>query len=125
MAPPWQSAPESYRLNQFGLTAKLPFRGLTPGLQNLSLPFGANSRRLPGPVLAVRTLQASGTTPFRVAIRASRATNRLRATLVDVQLDASTRCPASLHLYWSAAKARQLDLEILVTTTDPFQKLEV
>src|SRR2546426_12717334 len=92
----WQPAPEGYLLSQSGLTGELLMRGLTPGLRKLALPFGGAPCQWPGPVIAVRTLQSAGKKPFKVGFHLPRPRHRLRADRVDVELDASARCPARL-----------------------------
>lgn len=121
----WRVAPGGYVLRQQGLSASLTFRGPTPGLRHVSPPCGESPLRWPGPVLAVRAVLVAGRRPFRVGSRASRPTHRLRTGVVDVHFEPSRPCPVRLHLYWSDATDEQLDLEVLVSSLDPFQHLEV
>ena len=125
MANHWRAAPGGYVLHQDRLSANLTFRGPMPGLRQVSPPCCDSSPRWPGPVLALRAVQVAGRRPFIVGSRASRPIHRLRTNVVDVQFEPSRQCPLRLHLYWSDSRNDQLDLEVLVSTLDPFQHLEV
>lgn len=125
MASPWQIAADAYRLNHSGFRASVALRGPAPGLRKLSLTWGDDTLKWPGPVLGVHSIEVAGKPPFPVGFAATRPDHRLRANLLDVQLDETSRCPVRLQVYWSAARARQIDLEVLATTVHEFAKLEV
>jgi hypothetical protein len=107
------------------LRGTLTLRGAAPGLRKLSLSWRENAIKWPGPLLAVRTIQAAAKPPFSVGFPPARPDHRLRPNLLDIQLDETNRCPVRLQIYWSTARARQIDMEVLATTVHEFGKLEV
>lgn len=125
MAAPWQIAADAYRLNHSGLRGTVALRGPAPGLRKLSLTWGEDTLKWLGPLLAVRCIEVAGKPPFQVGFPPARPDHRLRSNLLDVQLDETSRCPVRLQIYWSAARARQIDMEVLATTVHAFDKLEV
>lgn len=125
MAQRWQDTPDGYSLNHAELTAELVLTRHTPGLRNMSLGSGATGLRWAGPILGVQSLQASGKHLGRVGAEGALLERRLRRNVVDAQFRATKRWPARLHLYWKATTAGQIDLEVLVATPQPLEKLEV
>jgi hypothetical protein len=125
MPAPWQLGRNGYRLLHHDLVGVLRLSGSAPGLRNIRVAAGRTTTHWPGPILAVRLVQAVGTTPAEVSFPASRIEHRLRSGLVDIQLNESNRCPVRLQCYWSATRPRQIDMEILVTSIHSFERLEV
>lgn len=121
----WRAARDGYVLHHGDLGCKLAFRGATPGLRDVSPPIGDRQPLWPGPLMAVQSVQLAGRRAIRFGSTSVRPAHRVRTRVVDVQWDTSRRCPVRLQVYWSATSDRQLDLEVLATTLDPFERCEV
>jgi hypothetical protein len=122
--PAWQLTRDEYRLKHAGLAGVLRLRGPAPGIRNVTLSADKKRVRWPGPVLAVRAVQAAGTSPVAVRVPAT-VEHRLRSDAVDLQLVESIRLPVRLQLYWCALRPRAIDSEILLTPSHDFDGLEV
>ncbi len=122
---PWKLSAGSYRLNHSGLAAKLPLRGTAPGLRGLSLNWNGQRLSWPGPLLAVRTIQFAGAPPIDMRFSGSPPDHRLRAGLLDILLDRNDRFPARVQVYWDTSRRHRIEMQILATTIDEFEKFEV
>ena len=121
----WHSTPHGYDLKHAGLTGILKLDESNPGLRNVTPPFADGCTEWPGPLLALRSAQASGKRPGKVQVGNERPSQRLRNNTVDIQLAAPRNWPTRLHLYWGARYAGQIELQVLASTPEPIEGLEV